>query len=74
MTPRRRDVETDDAAAQDSAVRSTRAAHGMSLVDLVATPDGLNSVSETGKTADQQEEDQHPAEQFDHDHTHDHEL
>lgn len=74
VTPRRRDVETDDAAAQDSAGRSTRAAHGMSLVDLVATPDGLNSVSETGKTAYQQEEDQHPAEQFDHDHTHDHEL
>ena len=77
VTPRRRDVETDVAAAhaQGPGVRSTRAAHGMSLVDLVATPsDGLTSVSETGKTADQQEEDQHPAEQFDHDHTHDHEL
>lgn len=79
VTPRRRDVETDDAAAhtQGPGVRSTRAAHGMSLVDLVATPsDGLNSVSKTGKNAvqQQQEEDQHPAEQFDHDHTHDHEL
>ena len=71
--PRGRGVETGDAAAQESTMRSSKAAQGMSLIDLVATPDGLNSVHKTGKTADQgiEQEDQHPAEQLDADHTHD---
>ena len=73
--PRGRGVETDDAAAQEqeSAVRSSKIAQGMSLIDLVATPDDLKSVHKTGKTADQgiEQENQHPAEQLDADHTHD---
>jgi len=66
---------SDDAAAQEqeSAVRSSKVAQGMSLIDLVATPDDLKSVHKTGKTADQgmEQEDQHPAEQLDADHTRD---
>ena len=73
--PRGRGVETGDAASQEqeSAVRSSKAAQGMSLIDLVATPDDLNSVHKTGKTADQgiEQENQHPAEQLDADHTRD---
>ena len=73
--PRGRGVETGDAAAQEqeSAVRSSKVAQGMSLIDLVATPDDLKSVHKTGKTADQgiEQEDQHPAEQLDADHTRD---
>ena len=54
-------------------MRSSKVAQGMSLIDLVATPDGLNSVQKTGKIADQgiEQEDQHPAEQLDADHAHD---
>ena len=57
-------------------MRSSKAAQGMSLIDLVVTPDGLNSVHKTGKTTDQgiEQEDQHPAEQLDSDHAHDNKL
>ena len=71
--PRGRGVETSDVSAQESTMRSSKVAQGMSLIDLVATPDGLNSVQKTGKIADQgiEQEDQHPAEQLDADHAHD---
>ena len=52
-SPRCRGVETGDAAAQESTMRSSKAAQGMSLIDLVATPDDLKSVHKTGKTSDQ---------------------
>jgi len=71
--PRGCGVETGDVSAQESTVRSSKVAQGMSLIDLVATPDDLNSVHKTGKTTDQgiEQEDQHPAEQLDADHTRD---